>query len=137
MPSVFTKIRMGEIPGHLLYEDALCFAILTLGPHNPGHLMVIPVQEIADWQELPKETYQRVMEVAQFFGKATKSIYDCPKVALAVVGFEVPHVHVHVFSLFETSDIDHTNAKIVDPELLKPEAKKFNDYIDKLGGVEV
>jgi len=134
--SVFSKIRKGEIPGELLYEDDKCFVILTIGPHNPGHMLVVPIVEIADWQDLPDDVFGRMMKVAQYFGKATKAIYDCPKVGLASVGFEVPHVHIHIFSLFEIADIDHTKAKHVQPEELKPEAEKFRKYISSTGGIK-
>ena len=137
MPSIFTQIRMGEIPGHVMYEDHDCFVILTNMPHNPGHLLVIPNEEVADWQDLPKETYEKAMNIARFFGKATKAIYDCPKVGLSAVGFEVKHVHIHVFSLFEISDIDHGNAKPATMEERESEAVKFREYIDKVGGVKI
>ena len=137
MPSIFTQIRMGEIPGHVLYEGHDCFVILTNMPHNPGHLLVMPTEEIADWQELPRETYERVMNIARFFGRATKAIYGCPKVGLSAVGFEVEHVHIHVLSLFEISDIDHGNAKPSSMEDRAKEAEKFKKYIDELGGVKL
>jgi histidine triad (HIT) family protein len=127
--SVFSKIRKAEIPGELLYEDDKCFVILTIGPHNPGHMLVVPIDEIADWEQLPTEIFTRMMKVAQFFGRATKEIYKCPKVALVSVGFEVQHVHIHVFSLFETADIDHTKNKQASSEELALEADKIREYI--------
>lgn len=135
--SVFTKIRMGDIPGIVLHEDHDCFVILTNMPHNPGHLLVIPTQEVADWYDLDSEAYDHVMRVAKYFGKATKEIYNCPKVSLVSVGFDVPHVHIHVFSLFEISDIDHGNAKPATMEQRKAEADKFDKYIESKGGVKL
>lgn len=134
--SVFTKIRMGDIPGHVLHEDHDCFVILSNMPHKPGHLLVIPTQEVTDWYDLEPGLYDHLMHVAKYFGKATKQIYNCPKVSLVSVGFDVPHVHIHVFSLFEISDIDHGNAKPASMEEREIEAKKFYEYIKKTGGVE-
>ena len=71
--SVFSKIRKAEIPGELLYEDDKCFVILTIGPHNPGHMLVVPIDEIADWEQLPTEIFTRMMKVAQFFGLAEEA----------------------------------------------------------------
>lgn len=135
--SVFTKIRMGDIPGFVIHEDHDCFVILTNMPHRPGHLLIIPTQEVADWYDLDSEAYDHLMRVAKYFGNATKAIYDCPKVSLVSVGFDVPHVHIHVFSLFEISDIDHGNAKPASMEERETEAKRFYEYIKKTGGVKL
>jgi diadenosine tetraphosphate (Ap4A) HIT family hydrolase len=134
--SVFTKIRKSEIPGIVLHEDAECFVILSNMPHNPGHLLVIPTKEVADWYDLDPETYSHLMLVAKYFGKATKEIYNCPKVSLVSVGFDVAHVHIHVFSLFEISDIDHENAKPATMEQRKIEADKFRKYISSTEGIK-
>lgn len=137
MSSVFTQIRMGNIPGHVLYEDHECFVILSNMPHKPGHLLVIPTEEVANWYDLKPETYTHLMNVVKYFGKATKEIYDCPKVSLVSVGFDVDHVHIHVFSLFEISDIDHGNAKPATMEQREIEANKFIKYIEEKGGVKI
>ena len=137
MSSIFTQIKTGGIPGIVLHEDKECFVILTNMPHNPGHLLVIPTEEVADWYDLAPEAYSHLMGVAKYFGKATKEIYSCPKVSLVSVGFDVPHVHIHVFSLFEIADVDHGNAKPATMKERKLEAEKFKKYIDETGGVKV
>jgi diadenosine tetraphosphate (Ap4A) HIT family hydrolase len=136
MSSVFTQIKTGKIPGAVLHEDAECFVILSNMPHNPGHLLVIPTKEVADWYDLDPETYSHLMLVTKYFGKATKEIYKCPKVSLVSVGFDVPHVHIHVFSLFEIADIDHENAKPVSMDQREIEADKFRKYISYTGGIK-
>lgn len=131
--SVFTKVRKGELPGELIYEDDKCFVILSISPHNPGHLLLVPIEEVADWQEIEPEVFGHIMHVAQKFGKIIKDIYNPPKVGLSCVGFEVPHAHIHIFSLFEIADIDHTKAKITDTESLKVEATKIRNAIKSKG----
>lgn len=133
--SVFTKIRKGDIPGVVLHEDHDCFVILTNMPHNPGHLLVVPINEVADWYDLDDTSYVRLMKVAKYFGCATKYIYNCPKVSLVSAGFEVPHVHIHVFSLFGASDIDHESARPATIKDCEKEANKFIKYINENGGI--
>ena len=101
--SVFTKIRLGEMPGEVLYSDDTCFVILSISPNNPGHMLLIPIEEVADWQEIKPEVFSHMMGLAQKLGKITKKIYNPPKIGLSCVGFEVPHVHIHIFSLFPYS----------------------------------
>ncbi len=131
MPSIFTQIRNGSLPGCIIHEDRDCFVILTNMPHNPGHLLIIPSEEVADWYDLKPETYSHLMGAAKYFGKATKEIYGCPKVSLLSVGFDIPHVHIHVFSLFGIADIDHGNAKPSSMQERELEAEKFKKYLSK------
>ncbi len=135
--SIFTKIRLQELPGRVLFEDDKCFVMLTNMPHNPGHLLIIPIVEVADWQEFGSADFTHLMTVAQFFGRATKIIYNPPKVSLMAVGFDVPHIHIHIFSLFAIADVDHTNAKPASLAQRVVEAEKFEGYIKKVGGVKL
>lgn len=135
--TIFTQIRLGELPGEIIYQDKVCFVILSIRPHNPGHMLVIPVREVANWEDLDPETLSYLMKVAQFFAKVTKAVYQPPKVGLASVGFEVPHTHIHVYSLMKISDIDHTTAKNSSPAQLKSEADKIARHIASIGGVKV
>ncbi len=132
--SVFTKIKNKELPGVILYDDGKCFVILSNMPHAPGHLLVIPVEEMDSWQDLDTKSFLHLMEVAQYFGRATKEIYSPPKVSLVAIGFEVPHVHIHIFSLFGVSGADHTKASAANMEELSKEALKFEKYLMKTKG---
>ena len=72
MPSLFTRILDGELPGRFVWKDEVCFAILTVNPIRPGHVLVIPRQEIDDWLDLPDEGRDHLMATAQVFGRAVK-----------------------------------------------------------------
>lgn len=134
--SIYTKIRLGKIPGEILYSDDLCFVILTIMPNNPGHMLLIPVQEVADWQEIEPEVFNHMMRLAQKLGKVTKNIYNPPKIGLSCVGFEVPHVHIHIFSLFEIGDIDHSKARSTTAEAMRVEADKIRAELKREGIVK-
>ena len=131
MASVFTMIYNKEIPGEFVYDDKDVFAILSIEPHNPGHILVIPHMEIANWEDVPEPLWLHTMKVAQDLAKIVKKLYSPPKIALSIVGFDVPHVHVHVFSIFQISDIDHTKAKKTTLEDLRIEADKIRIELNK------
>ena len=135
--SVFTKVRKGELPGHLLYQDEVCFVILTIQPHHPGHLLVIPIEEVADWEDLSGKDWQHIAAVAQQFGRLIKKVYRPPKVGLSIVGFEIAHVHAHVFSLFEIADIDHDKARPSDPKELEKAARMISEAITEQDGISI
>lgn len=131
MASVFTMIYNKEILGEIVYDDKDVFAILSIEPHNPGHILVIPHMEIANWEDVPEPLWLHTMKVAQYLAKVVKKLYSPPKIALSIVGFDVPHVHVHVFSIFQISDIDHTKAKKTTLEDLRIEADKIRIELNK------
>jgi histidine triad (HIT) family protein len=133
--SVFTKMLKGEIPRDIVYQDDTCFVIPTIEPHTEGHIMVIPNEQIDNWEYLDDKTYQHCMKVAQKLGRVLKNLYNCPKVVVEIVGFEVPHVHIHLIPAYKIIDMDHTQAHKVEPDELKVVAHKIRTAIDKQGGL--
>lgn len=134
--SVFTKMYKGEIPREIIYQDDVCFVIPTIKPHTVGHVMVIPIEQVADWQDLDSVTYQHCMDVVQKMGRLLKKVYDCPKVVIEIVGFEVPHVHIHLIPAYTIEDIDHTSAHEVEFTELKPVADTLRAVIKDQGGLK-
>ncbi|MCH4564574.1 HIT family protein [Halomonas sp. EGI 63088] len=105
MATLFTRIIQGELPGHFVWEDERCVAIMTLNPMKPGHLLVIPRQEIDHWDDLPAELSAHLMAVSQKLAKALKRAFPCERVGMLIVGLEVPHVHLHLVPLDRMQDI--------------------------------
>lgn len=96
-PSIFTRIINGEIPCHKIYEDEHTFAFLDIHPKQPGHVLVIPKQQVEFIWDLPTETYQELMAVAQKLGAHIREIMQSRYVGMMIEGTAVPHAHVHVF----------------------------------------
>lgn len=107
MSSVFTQVRNRSLPGEVLYEDSRVFAILSIAPHSPGHLLVIPVEEYTDMLHTPEQIRTRLYQVAHQFMSILAELYEPPRVALVSAGLEVDHTHLHVFSLFQNAALDH------------------------------
>ncbi len=129
-PSVFTKIINGEIEQHILYQDEKCFAILTHEPMTPGHLLVIPREEIDELWDVEDELYQHLMMVTKKMALKMREVYDYKRIGTIVEGFGVPHAHIHVFGLDKSLNAtvtDHISKekKILTPEELQTEAQKL------------
>lgn len=129
--SVFTMMLKGKIPREIIYQDDVCFVIPTNKPHQPGHSLVIPKVQVANWEDLDKATFLHCMEVVRIVGKALKKVYGCPKVGISTVGFEVEHVHIHVIPLYEIIDTEHARAKEADFSAIQAEARKIRAEIAK------
>ena len=110
VPSIFTRIIDGEIPGRFVWQDDICVAFLDVRPLARGHTLVVPRIEVDQWTDLEAETATHLMTVAHRVGRAQKQLLSPARVGLMIAGFEVPHVHVHVVPIDEMRDLDFANA---------------------------
>lgn len=133
MASIFTKIRNGELPGHFVWRDEHCFAIMTIQPIREGHLLVIPNDEVDHWDDLPEETAAHLMQVSRHIAKALKQIIPCRRIGVSIVGLEVPHTHIHLIPIDSMSDMDFAHARTFPPEKLAEMADKIRAQLRAQG----
>ena len=109
MASIFTKIINRELPGRFVYEDDDVVAFLTIEPMTQGHTLVVPREEIDQWQDVDNAAFSRVMAVSQLIGKAVCKAFRTERAGVIIAGLEVPHLHVHVFPTRSLSDFGFAN----------------------------
>ncbi len=98
--SIFTKIIQGDIPCHKVYEDDLTFAFMDINPIQPGMVLVIPKEQIDDFEDLPDELMTAVMLTSKKIMKALKKVYpNKKKIGVQIEGLEVPHAHVKLLPI--------------------------------------
>lgn len=130
MASIFTKIIQNEIPSYKIAEDENYIAILDAFPLVKGHILVIPKKEVDKIFDLDKETYLGLMEFAYKIAPAIEKAIPCLRVGVAVVGLEVPHVHVHLVPLNTMNDINFTQPKLkLSNEEMTEVAEKIKSYL--------
>ena len=105
MASIFTKIISGEIPAYKVAETDKFLAFLDINPNTKGHTLCIPKQEVDKILDLDEVTYTELMQFSRKVGLAIEKAIVCKRVGIAVVGLEVPHVHVHLIPLNEMDDM--------------------------------
>lgn len=105
MPSIFTKIINREIPGHIVAEDDKHIAILDVNPNAKGHTLCIPKKEVNKIFDLEEQEYLDLMLFSRRVAIALEKAVPCKRVGVAVIGLEVPHVHVHLVPLQTMEDI--------------------------------
>ena len=69
MPTLFTKIIEGDIPGRFVWREDDVVAFLTINPIRPGHTLVVPVAEVDHWLDLDPPLATRCFEVAEVIGR--------------------------------------------------------------------
>jgi histidine triad (HIT) family protein len=115
MASVFSKIISGDLPGRFVYSDDEVVAFLTIAPLRPGHTLVVPRREVANWLELSESELQALWSACRVVGRAIDEAFSPGRVAALLLGLEVPHVHVHLVPIDSEAEV-HFDRADSDPD---------------------
>lgn len=138
MPTLFTRIISGEIPGRFVWRDDRCAAFLTIAPLAPGHTLVVPLEEVDHWIDLDPDLAAHLVHVGQKIGRAQQDVFQPVKVGLLVVGEEVPHTHLHLVPFHHLSQLELANADHdPDPAALDDAAERLRSTLRAHGHPEV
>ena len=125
MASIFTKIVNGEIPCYKIAEDENYLAFLDVNPNAKGHTLCIPKQEINKIFDMEEEHYLGLMKFSRKVAKAVEKSVECKRIGVAVIGLEVPHVHVHLIPLQDMDDMRFQRKTSLSPEEFQELAKEI------------
>lgn len=134
MPTLFTRIIDGEIPGRFVWQDDKAVAFLTIAPIRPGHVLVVPRAEVDHWLDLDADLVAHLTQVAQVVGKAQVVAFSPARVGLIIAGLEVPHTHLHVIPIESEADLDFAKADhAADPAALDDVAHRLREVLRRSG----
>ncbi|MEP0710392.1 HIT family protein [Algoriphagus sp.] len=128
MATIFTKIINREIPGHIVAEDENYIAFLDIMPLVKGHVLVVPKREVDYIFDLEPEVLSGLHLFAQQVAKAMDKTITCTRIGVAVIGLEVPHVHIHLVPLRTMDDINFNRPK------LKLSKEELSEIAEKIKG---
>ena len=112
MATIFSRIAKGEIPSYKVAESDKYYAFLDINPLVIGHTLVIPKEE-TDWLfDLSDENLGGIMVFAKKVARAINKTYPGRRVGMAVIGFDVPHAHIHLISMQGMQDIDFNRPRV-------------------------
>ncbi len=138
MASVFTMIIEGQLPGHFVWRDERCVAFLSIHPIRPGHVLVVPIEEVGHWIDLDPELLAHVTAVSQQIGKVLQSVYSPVKVGAMYAGLEVEHVHLHLMPIDSVGDMSFANADTAaTAETLSAQAERLREALREAGCAQV
>ncbi|MFN3998213.1 HIT family protein [Algoriphagus sp.] len=126
MASIFTKIINREIPSQIIAEDEKYIAFLDIMPLVKGHVLVVPKQEVDYIFNMEPNELAGLHLFAQKVAKAMEKTIKCTRIGVAVIGLEVPHVHIHLVPLRTMDDINFTRPKL---KLTSEELAEVGDMI--------
>ena len=132
MPTIFTRIIAGEIPGVFVHRDTRCVVFMSINPLAYGHALVVPIDEIDHWIDMPDDLSTHVFDVAHRVGRAQQAAFGCDRVGMIIAGYEVPHTHVHVIPTHHMGQLNFANAAAsVDPDELETAAAAIRDHLPR------
>ena len=123
--TIFEKIVAGTIPCFKIAEDERHLAFLDIRPVAPGHTLVIPKKAIDRLFDLNEADYKELMLFAHSVARRLKEKIACDRVCMSVVGFEVPHAHVHLIPARSVADFPWPGGRAVSAEELSRLAQEL------------
>jgi histidine triad (HIT) family protein len=136
MATIFTRIINGEIPGTFVHRDDRCVAFLSINPLAHGHTLVVPIEEIDHWVDLPTDLAAHLFAVAHRIGRAQQAAFQCERVGVIIAGYEVPHTHIHVIPTDHMGQLNFANAAMqVDHDAMSSAAHAIRVQLQGQGGV--
>lgn len=130
MASIFTRIINGEIPCYKVAGDDRYFAFLDINPLRAGHTLVVTRQETDYIFDLDDDLLSGLFVFSKKVAKALKTVFPCDRIGVAIVGLEVPHVHVHLVPMDTMEDLNFRNPKLkFSPEEFSIMAKKISEKV--------
>jgi histidine triad (HIT) family protein len=112
MSSIFSKIIAGEIPAYKIAENEHFFAFLDIFPLKEGHVLVVPKKEVDKIFDVDDQLLAEWLVFAKPIAKAIEKAFPCDRCGLSVLGFEVPHAHMHLVPINNSDDLNFTRPKL-------------------------
>lgn len=138
MPTIFTQLIEGKLPARFVWKDDRCVAFLSNRPLRPGHVLVVPRDEIDHWLDLDADLLAHLTATAQAVGKAQMAGFEPVRIGVMLAGLEVPHCHFHVVPIRGLHDLDFGNQDPnPDPAMMDGAAAVLRRELRRLGYPQV
>ncbi len=125
MPTIFERIVAGEIPCHRIWEDDDHLAFLDINPRVEGHTLVIPKRAHVEIFAMPKGAYDALWDAARTVAHRLEERTGCQRVVVVVLGYEVPHVHIHLMPTNHLEDFPFPPVDVAAQAKLGETARKL------------
>ena len=129
MKTIFSKIISGEIPSYKVAEDSFCYAFLDINPNTKGHILCVTKRPVDKIFDLSENDYQNLMSFTRKVALALRQVVSCKRVAMSVIGLEVPHAHIHLIPIENMEDISFKKKVTLDPEEMQKIASAIASYL--------
>ncbi|SEQ98123.1 HIT family protein [Neolewinella agarilytica] len=119
MATIFTRIVQGEIPCYRIAETEEFLAFLDVRPMTEGHTLCIIKREEDYYFDLSDEELTGLTLFSKRVAKALQAVVPCKRIAVGVLGLEVPHTHVHLVPVTSEGDFRFGKSIAVSEDRMK------------------
>lgn len=126
---VFCKIVNNELPSYKVWEDQNFLAFLDINPISAGHLLIIPKKHVSYIFDLEDPEYSEIFRQAKFLAKPLQQAVKAKRIGLAIEGFGVDHIHVHLVPVNKVNELDPNRAKTMASQDLERIAQEIRSLI--------
>lgn len=132
MSTIFSKIIQGEIPCYKIAENEKFFAFLDIRPIVKGHTLVVPKKETDYIFDIEDQDLSEMMVFAKKIAKAQKNVISCKRIAVVVLGLEVPHAHIHLLPIQNEAEVNLRIPIEISSDEMKQIAEKISQEFSKI-----
>ena len=129
MKSIFSKIIDKELPCYFIAENDYACAFMDINPIAKGHTLVVPKMEVDYLFSLDNQCYNELWKFTKLVANALKKTISCKRIAVSVIGLEVPHAHIHLIPINDMNDIDFSNKITTSSHELQEVANNISNNI--------
>lgn len=122
---IFCEIVAGRAPAAIVWENAEFVAFLDHQPIQPGHLLLVPREHIDDLFDLETPGYRSLWDCARHLAIPLKQATGADRIGVAVEGYGVPHLHVHLVPINKLGDLDPCKQRPVSRDKLDRMAEQI------------
>ncbi|AFJ90922.1 HIT family protein [Blattabacterium sp. (Blaberus giganteus)] len=125
--NIFQKIINNEILAYKVAENYDHLAFLDIYPIKIGHTLIIPKKSNRDKIfSLSEKEFISIMSFTRKVAIGIEKVIPCNRVGIFVMGFEIPHVHIHLIPMDKESDGNFSKNRMV------LSSKKFQILSEKI-----
>jgi histidine triad (HIT) family protein len=107
----FCAIVARKTPSHVVWTDDAHVAFLDVNPAARGHLLLIPRRHAATIYDLAPHEFTSIFEAVRRIGPRLAAALGADRTAIAVEGYGVAHVHVHLVPVTGGGQLDPCRQK--------------------------
>jgi diadenosine tetraphosphate (Ap4A) HIT family hydrolase len=138
VPTVFSRIIAGELPGTFVWRDDRCVAFMSINPIARGHALIVPIEELDHWLDGDPALIAHLFEVTRVIGLAQRAAFQPARIGVIIAGYEVPHMHIHAIPTNSMADLSFANAAAsVERSELEAAAEAIRAELRAMGRSEV
>ena len=132
MECIFCEIIEGSKKSFKVWENRDFLLLLVPEQINPGHVILIAKKHVDYIFDIKEPLYSRIFKTAKKISLILKNITKAKRIGVAIEGFGVRHIHIHLVPVNKGNELNPERAKTVSRKRLQEMQIEFFKQFKKL-----